>query len=754
MFGFFSCGELKNLTDNESTDDSDIEEEVLYDPDTGFLWSKRSPDISFELDSETYCENLTEGGYDDWEVPTIEQLETLLENVPEDKTGVCSYAIDGRYSKLGDRGIFCSSSMGAESPCNNVLPVVKSPSETPAPMVMNFDFGIISTDIQKHCYTRCIKTTGNEGTELKKKENNSNNSEIVTDGIYKWSKRSINSMMLKDAHAYCENLEDGGFTDWRLPDIFELRTAIKDCPGVETDGKCPVTDHYYYKSTVDCRGCTYSIDGKYSEFGEGGRFWSSTVDTSIDYGAVIAMDKILSIDFDKGKLIESYTTVGCAYVRCVRNDIGDKREDQPCMDLPGSGEWNSVDRITQTWDGNSWVPSRLSVFNEESSNKECRFKCKDGYVGSNSTCVKAELDGSWSKRAVDRMNWNDAVKYCEDLEENGKSDWRLPLVSEIRTLIQNCPDNEVGGKCGLTDHFDKKYSTQSCSLCGLVEENEYSELWENGVFWTSKLNSQNNALRWTLDLYLGTFRVLTTDSLLSVRCVRADTGQARSGQKCEGLVNNGNWNTVDTITQTWNGSQWGPLTLATYNEDSTQKECRYICAEGYSIIDSSCVNNDLSESWSTLSNKKMNLVSAQKYCENLEEKGSNSWDLPSVSELRTLIINCEKTETAGSCGVTDNCLSGGAYFDSECDCYNCTYSWYCDSNDCDCYCGDESTDPFENCPARDDGNYSEFGDVKTLWTVSVRTDKNQDNWIINFSDATIISDLKSSIHNVRCIKRD
>ncbi|MFO7735877.1 MAG: hypothetical protein R6W70_06625, partial [bacterium] len=43
----------------------------------------------------------------------------------------------------------------------------------------------------------------------------------------------------------------------------------------------------------------------------------------------------------------------------------------------------------------------------------------------------------------DKMNHHEATAYCED---NG---WRLPTISELRTLIQNCPDTKAGGVCGV-----------------------------------------------------------------------------------------------------------------------------------------------------------------------------------------------------------------------------------------------------------------------------------------------------------------
>ena len=45
-----------------------------------------------------------------------------------------------------------------------------------------------------------------------------------------------------DALRYCEELVFGGYDDWRLPNIDEMRTVISGNPPTETGGECPVTE--------------------------------------------------------------------------------------------------------------------------------------------------------------------------------------------------------------------------------------------------------------------------------------------------------------------------------------------------------------------------------------------------------------------------------------------------------------------------------------------------------------------------------
>lgn len=112
-------------------------------------------------------------------------------------------------------------------------------------------------------------------------------------------------------------------------------------------------------------------------------------------------------------------------------------------------------------------------------------------------------------------SWYGAVAACEKLGG------RLPTISELRTLIQNCPATETGGECGVTDDclsYDDCLN-DACSGCELVSFGEYSVFGDGNWFWSSSEVSEDYA--WAV--YFSEGRVGYNDSKnypMGTRCVR------------------------------------------------------------------------------------------------------------------------------------------------------------------------------------------------------------------------------------------
>ena len=130
--------------------------------------------------------------------------------------------------------------------------------------------------------------------------------------------------------------------------------------------------------------------------------------------------------------------------------------------------------------------------------------------------------------------WLMARIYCTNLSLGGNDDWRLPSISELRSLVRGCEAVETGGSCGVTDWcLEDSCEGESCDCYE-------SERPANGCFWPSQLSGEcseywsssevlsddpdddekANDQAWTIDYYSYGVKSAFVSHSLKVRCVR------------------------------------------------------------------------------------------------------------------------------------------------------------------------------------------------------------------------------------------
>ena len=172
-----------------------------------------------------------------------------------------------------------------------------------------------------------------EGEHAAEAESKKNKEKKV--GDLEWSDNTLKKMTWKTAQKYCKNLEEGGHNDWRLPNIDELRTLVKDRE-TATGGECMVSEKDKCLSAEcwnpekcnevcsrdiplcnnklchDSKGkCENIADGRYSKLGDYTWLWSSSVPLS-------QKGKAWSVVFYRGSVDTPFHYFEL-YVRCVRN---------------------------------------------------------------------------------------------------------------------------------------------------------------------------------------------------------------------------------------------------------------------------------------------------------------------------------------------------------------------------------------------------------------------------------------------------
>ena len=228
-----------------------------------------------------------------------------------------------------------------------------------------------------------------------------------------------------------------------------------------------------------------------------------------------------------------------------------------CTGLPTNAVWNTASSITQTWNGNTWTPSNVGTYNETPSSGECLFKCNSGYHWENSACI--------SNTRTANCTWN------------GNS-WTPSVVG----IYNETPSsNECHFKCNSGYHRENSAcisNTRSANCTGLPA----NSVWNTASSITQNWSSANGWQPTTT----GTYSATPSTNQCYYKCASGYTRENGSciNQKtanCTGLPANAQWNTVSSITQTWNGNYWTPSTTGSYNNTASDNTCRFVCKKNY-----------------------------------------------------------------------------------------------------------------------------------------------------------------------------
>jgi hypothetical protein len=205
--------------------------DTVTDQVTGLVWQK-TPDGVARTHSAaaTYCADLDLGGQTDWRLPDQRELATIIDhslNKPafaaplEGSTG--EYWSGAPYLGYAD-----------------------------AAWYVHFGYGVSEFNGAAEAkYVRCARGAALAGPSY------TVSGEVVSDAATgrMWERTgSVSAMNWQAALAYCQSSSTGGYTDWRLPDVMELRTladyALYD-PAVDVTALVSVGFDTWTSSAVD-----------------------------------------------------------------------------------------------------------------------------------------------------------------------------------------------------------------------------------------------------------------------------------------------------------------------------------------------------------------------------------------------------------------------------------------------------------------------------------------------------------------------
>lgn len=205
-----------------------------------------------------------------------------------------------------------------------------------------------------------------------------------------WQVSSIgNTPHWEDALNFCENLTYAGYSDWRLPNRRELLSIV------DFGRYGPALDPAYFPGTPN------------------GDYWTATTSPGYPTGAY----RINIINGSLGGFEKSQSYSNYFYSRCVRVS--------PAGVLPDTGQGQS---FTNTLgEDHDYQPAASQPSYTDNGN---------GTTSDNRTGLMWAQDGlSDGCNYGNSLSFNDALAYCENLTYAGYSDWRLPNIRELDSIV-------------------------------------------------------------------------------------------------------------------------------------------------------------------------------------------------------------------------------------------------------------------------------------------------------------------------------
>ena len=319
------------------------------DPENELIWSSRSKGDMTWMEAAEYCRDLVEGNSDNWRVPALEEVETLVKSCDGDD---CEPNLTGNYSVFAELAALWSSTISVETALSlNVLDFMTGYQEGITENINSYSDAKV----------RCVRSTDDPETDP-----------IIDAPYYDedsnllWSEKSGPLTNHSDAVAYCESLNamnNGagyeGLTEWRVPDLAEF-ASILDCEEGRSTFIRPTNNNQGNPGvSVALGGCDNpAFEGHFPVFGDLGIFASTYLGrTGYHFYADFTTGQVLVAGYEDG----SFYGDRKKYVRCV--SYPNACEDNPCLEIENSdgtctseaGVYSCGCTANALWDGEECV---------------------------------------------------------------------------------------------------------------------------------------------------------------------------------------------------------------------------------------------------------------------------------------------------------------------------------------------------------------------------------------------------------------
>ena len=242
---------------------TDNNDGTITDNVTGLMWAKDMGEKMSYEEAISYANNYRLGGYDDWRIPTIKQLYSIIQfdgMVLGDKaTDTLFIDTDYFIQPLGD------TSKGERQIDAQTWSCTEYVGKTMGSDATIFGVNFIDGRIKGYPkYNKRSKTANKmyfrlvrDNIEYGDNDFVDNGDGTITDlttGLTWQQNDSLNSMDWEDALSYAENLTLAGYDDWRLPNAKELQSIVDYNRSLQTTNSAAIDEVFKTTSIINPDG--------------------------------------------------------------------------------------------------------------------------------------------------------------------------------------------------------------------------------------------------------------------------------------------------------------------------------------------------------------------------------------------------------------------------------------------------------------------------------------------------------------------
>lgn len=387
---------------------------TVTDLTTGLMWQQDPGEKMTYDQAESGISSFNLAGYSDWQLPTIKELYSLILFDGTDVSachGTCSVTpfIDTRFFHFS----YGDESMGERRIDSQFASTTKYVSTTMNGSETLFGVNFADGRIKGYPTSKLLYFLHVRENEIYGKNNLvENGNGTISDnstGLTWMQTDSGTAMDWQSALAYCENLEEAGATDWRLPNIKELQSIVDYSRSPATTNSAAIdpmfqistilneagqSDYpYYWSSTTHADSSGHGAFAAYISFGQALGYMNNAWVDAHGAGAQRSDPK----SGDASEYPNGHGPQGDAiriqnYARCVRGGVatpvpsGISIDPRPFISIESTGllqnQGNSNGQQNTT-PGTPPLPA-IEACSSNSQNQACKFTTPKGTL--NGTC--------------------------------------------------------------------------------------------------------------------------------------------------------------------------------------------------------------------------------------------------------------------------------------------------------------------------------------------------------------------------------